>query len=111
MNISQREIVLLPYPFSNLEGTKVRPAVVISNNNFNKMSDDCVMVPLTTVIKNEPYSILVDQENLTSGKLLRSSRIRVDKVFAVEKKLVIMKIGIIDKETFGKIKFEFIKII
>jgi len=32
MKINQRDIILLPYPFSNLEGKKVRPALVVSNN-------------------------------------------------------------------------------
>ena len=57
MNAKQKEIVLLPYPFSNLKETKVRPALIISNDFFNKKSDDCIMVPLTTIIKEEPYSV------------------------------------------------------
>lgn len=110
MIIRQKEIVLLSYPFTNLEGTKVRPAIVISSDFFNKKSDDCIMVPLTTVIKEEPYSIFITQANLSSGKLLRPSRIRVDKIFTVEKKLAIMKIGTINNKTFEEIKSEIMKI-
>ena len=110
MNVQQKEIVLLPYPFSDLEGTKVRPALVVSNNFFNKKSDDCIMVPLTTVIKDEPYSILINQEDLSSGKLLKPSRIRVDKIFTVEKNLIVMKIGAINDRTFEKIKDEISKL-
>ena len=110
MNITQKEIVLLPYPFTDLEGTKVRPALVLSNNDFNKKSDDCIIIPLTTVIKDEPYSILINQEDLSSGKLLRPSRIRVDKIFTVEKRLVMMKIGTVNNITFEKVKSELTKI-
>jgi len=110
MNVQQKEIVLLPYPFSDLEGTKVRPALVVSNNFFNKKSDDCIMVPLTTVIKDEPYSILINQEDLSSGKLLKPSRIRIDKIFTVEKNLIVMKIGAINDKTFEKIKDEISKL-
>ena len=49
MIANQKEIVLLPYPFSDLEGSKVRPAIVVSNDFFNKKSADCIAVPLTTV--------------------------------------------------------------
>ena len=87
MDAKQKEIVLLPYPFSDLEGTKVRPAIIVSNDSFNNKSADCIMVPLTTVIKDEPYSIVINQQDLTSGKLLKPSRIRADKIFAAEKKL------------------------
>jgi len=110
MNVAQKELVLLPYPFTNFEGTKVRLAVIISNNSFNRISDDCLMVPLTTVIKNEPFSILIEQKDLSSGKLLQQSRIRADKIFCVEKRLIIMKIGVLNDNTFDKIKQEILKI-
>jgi len=110
MNIKQKNIVLLPYPFTDLEGTKVRPAIVISNDNFNRKSDDCMMVPLTTVIKDEPYSVLITQENLSSGKLLKPSRVRADKIFTVEKKLVMMEIGTVNDATFKKVKYELAKL-
>jgi len=110
MKINQREIVLLPYPFSNLEGTKVRPALIVSNNYFNSKSNDCLAVPLTTIIKDEPYSVKIQQENLSSGKLLKPSRIRVDKIFCFEKSLIIMKIGVLNDEVFEKVKEEIIKI-
>ena len=109
MTVQQKEIVLLPYPFSDLQRTKVRPAIVVSNNIFNKKSDDCIMVPLTTVIKDEPYSIIISQEDLASGKLLKPSRVRADKIFAVEKGLIIMKIGVINDKTFDNIKEEIVK--
>lgn len=110
MNIKQKDIVLLPYPFTDLEGRKVRPAVVISNDNFNKRSDDCIMVPLTSVIKDLPYSILITQDDLSSGKLVKPSRIRADKIFTVEKRLAIMEIGAINNVTFEKIKSEVAKV-
>ena len=110
MQVNQKEIVLLLYPFSDLEGKKVRPALVVSNDQFNKKSADCVMVPLTTVIKEEPYSITLWQENLSSGKLLKPSMIRADKIFTVQKSLVTMKIARLNDKTFEELKQEIFKI-
>jgi mRNA interferase MazF len=110
MTLKQKELVLLPYPFSDQEGSKVRPALIISNNSFNKKSEDCIMIPLTTVIKEVPYSVLINQENLTSGKLLKPSRIRIDKIFTIRQSLVRMKIGVINDSTFKEIKSEISKI-
>ena len=106
MKFKQKELVLLPYPFTDQEGSKVRPAIIISNDNFNKKCQDCVMIPLTTVIKDEPYSILINQEDLSSGKLLKLSRIRTDKIFSVKKDLVTMKIGVIRENILEKVKKE-----
>jgi mRNA interferase MazF len=109
MQVNQKELVLLPYPFSNFEGTKVRPALVVSKEDFNKKSADCLMVPLTSVIKDEPYSVIIDNKDLLSGEIARQSRIRADKIFCVEKSLVSMKIGKINDKTFEKVKSEIFK--
>lgn len=111
MNVFQKEIVLIPYPFSNLEDKKVRPALIVSNNIFNKKSEDCILVPLTSVIRNEPYSIIINQENLSSGKLIRRSRIKVDKIFSIEKEKIVFKIGILNDQIFNKVKKEFYSIV
>jgi len=108
--MKQKDIVLLPFPFTNLEESKVRPALIVSNDSFNKRSDDCVMVPLTTVIEDIPYSIIIDQEDMSSGKLLKPSMVKIDKVFTVEKRLAVMKIGSVNDMTFKKIKNKFLEI-
>lgn len=41
----QNEVVLVRYPFSNLSGSKVRPAVVV---NTAHVSQDVIIVPLTS---------------------------------------------------------------
>ncbi len=108
--MKQRDLVLLPYPFTDQEGSKVRPAVIVSNENFNRRSQDFVLVPLTTVIKEDTFSLVIDQDDLESGKLLKKSRIRVDKIFTIRKNLIVMQIGRINEQTFGKIKNEIVKI-
>jgi len=107
--VNQKEIVLLPYPFSSLKENKIRPALIISNNKFNRKSKDCIMVPLTAVIKDEPYSILINQKDLFSGNLIRPSRIRADKIFSVEKNLIKMRIGIINNKVLRSVKKEISK--
>ena len=104
MTFQQKELVLLPYPFSDQTGSKIRPAIIVSNDNFNRRCEDCVMIPLTTIMKEEPFSLVINQDNLESGKLLKQSRIRLDKIFTVKKTLIIMKIGRINDKTLEKIR-------
>lgn len=111
MKIYQRELILISYPFSDIQNKKVRPALVLSNDLFNKKSDDCILVPLTSVVKEEPYSVLINQNDLDEGKLIKISRIRVDKIFSIEKDLIYMKIGRINNKTFGKVKKEFLNLV
>ena len=46
-NYSKNEVILLRYPFSNLSGSKVRPAIVV---NASHISQDIIMVPITSKI-------------------------------------------------------------
>lgn len=42
---SKNEVILVRYPFSNLSGAKVRPAVVVNDPHI---SQDVIIVPLTS---------------------------------------------------------------
>jgi mRNA interferase MazF len=93
--ISQRDIVLLTFPFSDLRSVKVRPAIVLSNNQYNRNSEDFIAVPLTSNLRPTNYSILITNNELERGNLIVNSRVKVDRVFSVSQRLVRMKIGII----------------
>jgi mRNA interferase MazF len=102
--ISQRDIILLSFPFSDLKSSKVRPAVVLSNSKYNRKFEDIVAVPLTTKMKSRDYSLLITNNDLERGNLIIDSTIKVDRIFSVSKKLVKMNIGRINKDTFDRIK-------
>ena len=111
IRLKQKDIVLLPVPFSDQSSRKVRPAIVISNDSINSTSEDLILVPLTSVLKDVPYSILLNQKDLVEGKLITLSRIRVDKIFTAHKSLIKLKIGIIKNDILNSIKVKLSKII
>jgi mRNA interferase MazF len=88
-----RDIVLITFPFSDLASAKVRPAVVLSNDKYNRSSEDFVAVPLTSNLKLRDYAILITRNELESGKLIVDSKVKVDRIFSVSQRLVRMKIG------------------
>ncbi len=110
MNIKQRDIVLLPVPFSDQTANKVRPAIVVSNDKINTTGDDIILVPITSVLKdNALYSVIITPQNLSEGNLIAVSRARADKVFTAHKSLICMKIGVIRNHVFDEIKKEITK--
>ncbi|WP_299290002.1 type II toxin-antitoxin system PemK/MazF family toxin [uncultured Mucilaginibacter sp.] len=48
MPYKQGDVVLLPFPFTNQQGSKVRPGIVVSNSLVNQTSKDVIIVQLTT---------------------------------------------------------------
>ena len=58
--IQHRSVVILPFPFSDLQRRKARPAIILSNDKYNERSDDVVAIPLTSNLRPSEYSILAD---------------------------------------------------
>jgi mRNA-degrading endonuclease toxin of MazEF toxin-antitoxin module len=101
--ISQRDVVLLSFPFSDLKGSKVRPAIVLSNDRYNRRSEDFVAAPLTSNLKLRDYAISIANDQLEEGRLIVESKVKVDRVFSASQKLVRMKIGRAKAEIHEKI--------
>ena len=102
--ISQRDIVLISFPFSDLKSSKVRPVLVLSNDKYNRKFEDFIAVPLTTNVKSRDYSVLITNKNLEKGRLIIDSNVKIDRIFSINKNLVRMNIGKINKDTYTKIK-------
>ena len=103
MIVTQRAIVLLRFPFSDLHGSKVRPALVISNDSYNSKSEDFIAVAITSNLKTRGYSILLTNGDLEAGKLIVNSKIKPDRIFSANKKLIRMNIGKVKSEIHEKV--------
>ena len=110
MTLKQGEIVLVPFPFSDLSATKRRPALVISQEGYNAHEEDIVICAVTSNLENKSYSVLVRDIDLISGKLLAVSRIKADKIFTIKKSKVIKKLALVSDPTLNKVKDEMIKL-
>lgn len=97
--INQRDVLLVPFPFSDQSGRKVRPVLVLSNDTYNKFGNDIIVCAITSNLKPSKYSVIIDWENLESGKLYEKSSIKVDSLLKISKNLIIKNIGTVNKTT------------
>ncbi len=101
---NQREVVLIPVPFSDLSSQKNRPVVVLSNNEYNQKTEDVLVAGITTVVKNELYEIPLAEDMMEEGHLPMPSTIRCDKLYLLNNKTIRKKFGRIRKETLQEIR-------
>lgn len=101
--IEQRDLLLVPFPFSDQSGRKVRPVIVISNNEFNDYSDDVIVIGVTSNISKNKYTISLTNLDMEEGKLFTNCCIKIENLLRLDKELIIKKIGKIKKEVLKNI--------
>ncbi len=107
----QGEILIVPFPFSDLSSVKRRPVLVISKNLDNKTSYDLIVAGITSKLKDKKHSVLIDNSNLEKGEIPAQSMIKVNKLFSIEQSIVVKKVANINKEALSKVKKEFYSLI
>ena len=109
--MKQQDLVWVKLPFSDFSGSKIRPAVIVSNNSYNGQGKNVVVCAVTSKLEPKPYSTTLNQENLSEGALPLKSRIRTDKILQIEKSLVEAPFARINNETFDRLVNEAVKLL
>lgn len=95
-------VVLIPFPFSDLSGNKVRPAVIISK--ITKSSDVIVLFITSQDKINLPHTITLSPTNENGLKV--KSKVICSKIATLEAKTALGELGILDSVTLSRIENE-----
>ncbi len=110
MIFSQREIVLVPFPFSDLSTYKRRPVLIISNNDYNAKHSDVVVLAITSKLYQDEYSVEIDDNSLDFGILPEKSVIKIAKIFSISKNSILKKFSILSVDTFKEVEIKLIQL-
>lgn len=98
------EVVLVPFPFTDLSQTKRRPVLIISNIAHNLSSDDFVCCGITANLDNKHYSILLEPSEMIDGAIPVTSRIKFDKIFTLKKSLAVKRLGKVNSKKINQVR-------
>lgn len=93
------DIVIIPFPYSDLVQHKRRPALVLANLKGN----DLIMCQITSQLRQNKYVVSLKEENFSAGKLPIPSNIHCSSLFTISKYLVIKKVGTINMGTMVRV--------
>ena len=102
----QGDIVLIPVPFSDLKNQKQRPVLIISSDSYNELTEDIIVLAITSKIKDLAYSVAIESKDLTEGELKTASEIRADKVYTLSKNIVRKKFGQVNTEVLEGVRLK-----
>jgi mRNA interferase MazF len=101
------DVVVVPFPFSDLSGSKKRPALVVAN----LPGDDIILCQITSQPYDDTYSIPLDHTDFKEGELKSLSFVRPNKLFTSDSQIVEKSVAHILPSTMEKVTDKIIQII
>jgi mRNA interferase MazF len=79
-------VVVIPFPFSDLSQSKRRPALVLAV----LQGDDLILCQITSKRIKDNYAIPVDENDFESGSLNQESHIRPNRLFTADNHIILL---------------------
>ena len=83
------DVVIVPFPFSDLSQTKRRPALVVAELS----GDDLILCQITSQARSDSYAVAITNADFRNGGLNKSSNVRPNRLFTCDKQIILYKAG------------------
>lgn len=93
------EVVLVPFPFSDLSQSKVRPAVCLADAGRG----DWVLGQITSSSYGDPLALPLDAPDFSSRGLLVASFARPGNLFTAHAELMVRSVGVLTPAALAKV--------
>jgi len=93
------DVVVVPFPFSDLAQAKRRPALVITELE----GDDLILCQITSRQVGDKYAVPLEQSDFESGTLKQKSNVRPNRLFTADSRIVLYQIGHLKREKMAEI--------
>ena len=83
------DVVVVPFPFSDLSNANRRPALVVAGLD----GDDLILCQITSQSIRDNYVVPIDEYDFEKGDLKQKSNVRPNRIFTADSKIILYKIG------------------
>ena len=101
------QVVVLPFPFSDLSRKKLRPALLLADAGRG----DWIACQLTSNPYADTYAITLAEGEFAEGGLQRVSYLRPGKLFTCHESLPVNTVGLLNKATLQQARTAVIRMI
>jgi mRNA interferase MazF len=92
-------VVLVPFPFSDLSRSKLRPALVLADAG----RDDWILCQITSNPYSDTHAIPISNRDFSSGSLDVASYARPGKLFTANQSLMVSSVGNLKKDSLKRV--------
>jgi len=93
------DVVVVPFPFSNLTRAKRRPALIIAELE----GDDLILCQITSQRIKDKYAISINEDDFETGILKQRSNIRPNRIFTADRHIILYRVGHLKSEKVREI--------
>lgn len=101
------EVVVVPFPFSDLTQAKRRPALVVASLT----GDDVILCQITSQVTRDDYALSIMAEDFVSGSLNQPSNVRPNRIFTADQNIILYLVGQLKSEVLEQIISQIIGIL
>jgi len=101
------DIVVVPFPFSDLTSAKRRPALVIAELE----GDDLILCQITSQQIRDRYAILIDDGDFEDGTLRQTSNVRPNRIFTADHHIILYIVGHLKPEKVNEVSERIVDIL
>jgi len=101
------DVVVIPFPFSDLSQAKRRPALVLAELEGN----DRILCQITSRLVQDKYAIQLDEDDFAKGSLKQRSNIRPNRIFTADVGIILYRIGHLKADKLDEVIVQVVKIL
>ncbi len=101
------DVVVVPFPFSDLSQAKRRPALVVAVLS----GDDLILCQVTSQTVKDSYAIALTTEDFSSGNLKQDSNVRPNRLFTADRQIILSTVGQLKPEKLNEVIDKLIEIL
>ena len=93
------DVVLIPFPFSDLSQARLRPALVLADAGRG----DWILCQITSNPYGDPHAVELVNAGFATGSLRFTSYARPGKLFTANRDLIVAQVGTLKRDPFTQI--------
>ena len=101
------DIVVIPFPFSDLSGSKRRPALVLAD----LQGEDIILCQVTSQQTKDKYAIAIKDSDFKTSKLAVPSNVRPNRIFTADKNIIVKKAAMLNENALNNVIQKIISIL
>jgi len=101
------DVVVVPFPFSDLSASKRRPALVI----VALSGDDVILCQITSQAIMDSYAVTLSESDFSTGGLRQNSNIRPNRIFTADSNIILYRVGALSQEKTREVAAKLIEML